>query len=42
MAWMGQLRNLLLLVQDMSMGMFDDAFMPEIPCQRNRQRPKFV
>jgi hypothetical protein len=31
-----------MLLQDVLLKMFDESFMPEIPCQRNRQRPKFV
>jgi hypothetical protein len=30
------------LVQDVELRILDESFMPEIPCQRNRQRPKFV
>jgi hypothetical protein len=34
--------HLVMLLQDVLLKMFDESFMPEIPCQRNRQRPKFV
>jgi hypothetical protein len=42
MRWITTVEHLVMLVQDTLMRMFDESFMPEIPCQRNRQRPKFV